>query len=124
MRRFHRPSSKRLAPSRHCWKRGPCSCRRPDSKTSASAPGPKVPVPHPFACPGSPRIGLHPWGGYWRKGGKRQSRHYSKKKPPPISGGFSFPDGKKLRSAQVGPFTGIHASLLAFINEQIGRASC
>jgi hypothetical protein len=29
---------------------------------------PKAPVPHPFACPGSPRIGLHPWGGYWRKG--------------------------------------------------------
>ena len=30
---------------------------------------PKAPVPHPFAYPGSPGIGLHPWGGYWRKGG-------------------------------------------------------
>src|ERR1035437_10580093 len=41
--------------------------------TSRDEPAPdlpqKIPVSHPFACPGSPRIGLHPWGGYWRKGG-------------------------------------------------------
>jgi hypothetical protein len=41
----------------------------PRMNPSRIAPLARSSVPHPFACPGSPRIGLHPWGGYWRKGG-------------------------------------------------------
>src|ERR1017187_7007473 len=39
----------------------------PRMNPSRIAPLARSSVPHPFACPGSPRIGLHPWGGYWRK---------------------------------------------------------
>ena len=33
----------------------------------------KAHMPHPFACPRSPRTGLRPWGGGWRLGGTRRT---------------------------------------------------